>query len=149
MKAGIVVLGVGAAIAAAMFSGGDANAAPPVEPPKPDPDPSKPPPVAPPADDFLPGTKTPKSSVRAIDKSTTTPSAFALKYSGDAGRWKEIVDANPTGTVYPGSPAIELHTWYQLDTDADGNTLASGQYVTGLAPWMLNALVRLPSSWKG
>lgn len=101
-------------------------------------------------DDLLPGTTTKKSRVRAIDKDTGTPSQFAQKYSGTAARWTEIPGANPSGTIYPGSPAIISKTIFTLNVDPNtGETLADGQNVTGLQPWMLGQLVKLPDSWTG
>lgn len=104
----------------------------------------------PPADELLPGTTTKKSRVRQIDKSTGTPSEFAQKYSGTASRWQEIAAANPAGTVYPGSPAIIVKTIYTLDVDpSTGETLPTGKNVSGMQPWMLGQLVKLPDTWAG
>lgn len=101
-------------------------------------------------DDLLPGTTTKKSRVRAIEKDTGTPSQFAQKWSGTAARWTEIPGANPSGTIYPGSPAIISKTIFTLDVDpATGDTLPSGKNVTGLQPWMLGQLVKLPDTWTG
>lgn len=103
--------------------------------------------LSPGADEYLPGTTTLKSRVRMIDASTPTPSQFAQKYSGTASRWREIVAANPTGTIFPGSPAIRVVDILKApEAGTEGPPTKVGE---GLSPWNLGQLVKLPDTWVG
>lgn len=105
-----------------------------------------------PLPDYLPGTKTLKSSVRIITHDLPTPSHFALRYAGDDKRWRELLAVNPRGVIYPDSPALYL-AYPVLDSDGvptgawsgtDSGVPASMQ---SLLPWAWDQKVVLPDSW--
>ena len=124
-----------------------AKAAPPT-PPTPGPSPSPTPEdLTPDPSEYLPGTTTLKSRVRVIDATTPTPSQFAERWSGFASRWRELVAANPVGTIFPGSPAIKVVDILRApEGGGEGPPTKVGE---GLSPWNLGQLVHLPDSWKG
>ncbi len=147
----IAILG---GLAALAFGASSAKASTPTPEPGPTPPTPGPTPPAPTPEDltpdpveFLPGTTTPKSRVRVIDASTPTPSQFAERWSGFASRWRELVDANPVGTIYPGSPGIKVVDIMRApEGGGEGPPTKVGE---SLSPWNLGQLVHLPDSWNG
>ena len=118
----------------------------PTPPVKVDPPKVTPTPPTPDPSEYLPGTTTLKSRVRVIDATTPTPSQFAERWSGFASRWRELVAANPVGTIFPGSPAIKVVDILRAPEGGGERPTKVGE---GLSPWNLGQLVHLPDSWKG
>lgn len=141
-----------------LFGSGDAKAATPdVTPPAPKP--PTPPPA--PGPGPIPNPTGEKNRKRLVDSTTATPSSFALKYSGDGSRWREVAALN--GLTVFDQP---LYTYSNAKFDDAGNVIDKGppdptpygytdksgskfSPVSGLSPWMLGQAVIIPDDWKG
>lgn len=86
---------------------------------------------------------------RVIDGSTSTPGAFAAKYGGSFGKWKEIPDANP------GVHIVYKHWDPESDAEVGWFSEPASYYPpgkseeSGLSPWAIGQVVNLPASWPG
>lgn len=95
-----------------------------------------------------------ESRVRYVDESTATPAAFAAKYGGSAGRWKELDKVNPDlflvdvpGLCRNGSSGC----YVSREKRADGEPayVLPAAAAPTVAPWVLGQRVVLPEGWPG